>query len=616
MISSGKKSAQSLTSRVDRAVSFQVLALTAIISCVAISALYLACKRLVDRQTELWLQSFPKSVLLNLIDSDHFAVNAKVKLLESTGLFRGVAVFDNRKNLISQFSHDAKTSAPVRVPIVDEAGAIWGYYEYDVDNSEVLQPFFYSAFTVLLLLGTLTLVVSRKIRKGVAKELDTFTVFLGELEKAVDELATLGSVPGGFLAHVAPHEEQRQLNQAFSKLIGVVQKKQAEIREYTRRAENQKFQQELSKVAMQVAHDIRSPVTALTMMLDNLSELSEEKRVLLRSAVTRVQDIANGLLARTTPEQKAAQEIKTAVDENASEVPSTEMVASLIDGVLSEKRLQFRTRAEVTLESNLDETTYGLFCRLQPIEFKRLLSNLINNAVEAMPTGGKVEVVVFGTSDTVLVKVKDNGRGIPEAVLPSLGQKGFTFGKSGGSGLGLHHAKKTVEKWGGNLNIISNEGFGTVITLGLTRRTPPAWFVPEFRLGAGPVVILDDDVFIHHIWDERFGNEFGILHFHKIAEFEAYLPRAPRGALFLVDYELLGETLNGLELILHHGLEDRAVLVTSQFENVVARCREFSVRVLPKSMARVIPISRETPLIPPIAPRFPINPIDPSASTS
>jgi signal transduction histidine kinase len=59
----------------------------------------------------------------------------------------------------------------------------------------------------------------------------------------------------------------------------------------------------------------------------------------------------------------------------------------------------------------------------------------------------------------------DNGKGIPADVLSRSGEEGFSFGKSNGNGLGVHFAKRKMLEWGGDLQISSHAGRGTMVSL-------------------------------------------------------------------------------------------------------------------------------------------------------
>jgi signal transduction histidine kinase len=65
----------------------------------------------------------------------------------------------------------------------------------------------------------------------------------------------------------------------------------------------------------------------------------------------------------------------------------------------------------------------------------------------------------------VEITIADSGRGIQPEILPQLMRRGFTFGKAYGNGLGLYHAKTTLERWQGEIHIDSQWGVGTTARL-------------------------------------------------------------------------------------------------------------------------------------------------------
>ena len=187
----------------------------------------------------------------------------------------------------------------------------------------------------------------------------------------------------------------------------------------------------------QVAHDIRSPLAALDSITKDIAKLPEEKRIIIRSAMGRIRDIANNLIEKNRQLPKGAS--------TSIEPADNYLLSSLIDPIITEKHFQFRSKTDIEIIAQLDRASYGLFAKIQPIEFRRLMSNLINNAVEAMTTGARgerieardkktVEVFVRGKEDKVIIEIKDNGKGIAPEILKKLGQKGETHGKEGGSG--------------------------------------------------------------------------------------------------------------------------------------------------------------------------------------
>jgi signal transduction histidine kinase len=355
----------------------------------------------------------------------------------------------------------------------------------------------------------------------------------------------------------------------------------------------------VSGMAAQVAHDIRSPLAALDSVVKDSSRLPEEQRLMVRTAVGRIRDIANNLLEKER-ESKAG---KSAALPAASEPAAEQLLSSLIDPLISEKRAQFRSKAGVEIEARLDAASYGLFAKVQPAEFKRVLSNLVNNSVEAMEDKGTVAVQLVPADGKVLLSVQDDAKGIPAEVLVRLGERGVTHGKAGGSGLGLHHAKTSVEAWGGRLSLASELGKGTTVSIELPKAQPPGWFVSRLELeSGGTVVVLDDDASIHQVWQGRLDSAkagahgIEVLHFSTPAQLRVFFrenPAKARAALYLADYELAGHKETGLDLVCELGIGERSILVTSRSEEagILAECRRLKVRMLPKGLAGFVPIA-------------------------
>ena len=233
-------------------------------------------------------------------------------------------------------------------------------------------------------------------------------------------------------------------------------------------------------LAAQVAHDIRSPLAALDSALRDFSDLPGERRELARGAMGRIGEIARDLLdSYRTPGQAApAKEEAVACDLKALAAP-----------VLAEKRALYAGRRGVSIEFSAEDGARAAVC---PAEFRRLVSNLVNNAVEAFEAGGRVDVSLSHADGKVVLTVADNGKGIPAEILARLGHRGETHGKSGGTGLGLYHARSSAESWGGSLEIDSKPGAGTAVRVVL----------PAIATAAAPkrAVLIDDDALVRINW--------------------------------------------------------------------------------------------------------------------
>ncbi|MCX5792490.1 MAG: HAMP domain-containing sensor histidine kinase [Elusimicrobia bacterium] len=359
------------------------------------------------------------------------------------------------------------------VPFISN-GAELGRLEYVIDLVDVNAAVFgqnYALFVtvVIFFIGLLAL-----SNVGAIK-----TIF--SIERCVDETNALVAAGEHFKIQDSIQRSIRSLPQSlraapFAVLIGRL----AEVLRKASRLESElAVSKATSDLAAQVAHDIRSPLAALGAAAKGL-ELPAEQRALVEGAVARMQGIADDLLQRYRAPSDAAAKAKPAVC----------ALGGLIEQVLAEKRLQHKDRAGVCIEFNGERGEIKAL--VEPKELQRLISNLVNNSVEAFDGPGTVTVGLSAPDGKVLIEVKDNGKGIPPAILAKLGRKGETHGKAGGNGLGLYHARTTVEGWGGNFRITSEAGKGTAVLIEL----PYAVSRTVGRVAA----LLDDDMLVHMNW--------------------------------------------------------------------------------------------------------------------
>jgi signal transduction histidine kinase len=97
----------------------------------------------------------------------------------------------------------------------------------------------------------------------------------------------------------------------------------------------------------------------------------------------------------------------------------------------------------------------------------RIMYNLVNNAVQAMPKGGKLTIKAYKEANDLIISVKDTGVGIPENVKSKLFTPMFTT-KAKGQGFGLAVIKRMTESLGGTVSFESQEGKGTTFTVRLS----------------------------------------------------------------------------------------------------------------------------------------------------
>ncbi len=343
--------------------------------------------------------------------------------------------------------------------------------------------------------------------------------------------------------------------------------------------ERDKAKKMLGDAAEQVAHDIRTPAATLSIYLKNCLGLSEEDRLTLRGAAERIEDIANNLITA----------YPTNDDNSLPAITQPVILSVAILSVLSEKRIQFRD-TDISFLSQITHEAYFAFVMINPIELKRMLSNLINNAVESCHSKRVIKLECACTATTVSLDIIDSGKGFSPEQLDKIRQKQFaSVGKSDGTGLGIPHAIQTIEGYAGSFEISNNQEAGATVKLTLPRMHAPPWFLDRIDLYHHDIlVIADDDKAIHTAWMQKFNAAEGaiqIKHFENSTECIEFINAQvdKRKILLLTDYEFINQADNGLNII-EKTQVPRAILVTSHHANaeLLKRAQALNAKVLPK----------------------------------
>ncbi len=110
----------------------------------------------------------------------------------------------------------------------------------------------------------------------------------------------------------------------------------------------------------------------------------------------------------------------------------------------------------------------GVFC--DPTELREVFINVINNALDAMPEGGRISFSTWSNEDKVFVEISDTGMGMSEEVKNKMFDSFFTTRRPERIGLGMGVAYSIITRHGGKIEVESEEGKGTTLTLSLPIR--------------------------------------------------------------------------------------------------------------------------------------------------
>ncbi|MGE5575275.1 MAG: CheR family methyltransferase [Ignavibacteria bacterium] len=212
----------------------------------------------------------------------------------------------------------------------------------------------------------------------------------------------------------------------------------------------------IGATAGMVGHDIRNPLQAIS-----------SDAYLIKSDLDMM------------PEGEAKENIKDSlmgIEKNVDYV--NKIVADLQDYARAitpvAKEIDLRELCQDVILRNVPKSVEA-FCKIEkeaervvadPDLLKRILSNLVSNAVQSMPEGGKLSICAYKEANDLLITVEDTGVGIPEEIRPKLFMPLFTT-KSKGQGFGLAVIKRITEALGGTITFKSEVGKGTKFVIRL-----------------------------------------------------------------------------------------------------------------------------------------------------
>jgi two-component system NtrC family sensor kinase len=290
-------------------------------------------------------------------------------------------------------------------------------------------------------------------------------LFSAWLVRPIGRLASgVARVAGGDLEHkvrVESEDELGELTDAFNRMVQSIRERDLRLREMTEsRLTMAEKQVSIGRLAAGVAHEINNPLTAmLTLSMLWLKKLppDDPRRGdvgIIVAEATRCREIVQNLLdfARERPVATSPVDIN-----------------SVIESTLALAR-NYAAVADVELRPALSPVP--LIVNADPKLLRQVFINLLINSAEAVERGGvvRVETDEDSSGGFVQVRVADDGKGIPAQDLEHVFEPFFTTKPAGkGTGLGLSVSLGIVQKHGGTIEIRSEAGRGTTVTVLLPR---------------------------------------------------------------------------------------------------------------------------------------------------
>ncbi|WP_045514966.1 ATP-binding protein [Neobacillus niacini] len=207
----------------------------------------------------------------------------------------------------------------------------------------------------------------------------------------------------------------------------------------------------VGELAAGVAHEIRNPLTTIKgfLQLYQWENGANEINELLLSELARIETITSEMLSLGKPQ--AVQHHRTNLQE------LVENTLELLSPQAHLENIQFKLCVEES----------SFFITGEKNQLKQVFLNILKNAIEAMPDGGNIHINLQKSENgECVLSVQDEGCGIPEELLPRLGEPFYSL-KEKGTGLGLMICNKIIKQHQGSITYQSKEQQGTLVEIKL-----------------------------------------------------------------------------------------------------------------------------------------------------
>ena len=267
---------------------------------------------------------------------------------------------------------------------------------------------------------------------------------LKELDRAAAEV---GRQNYGHRVKVVSQDELGRLARTFNAMCASIQQARQELIRQERIST-------IGRLSSSIVHDLRNPLAAVyggaEMLVDAELSPSQVKRLAanIYRASRRIQELLQDLLNVSRGSSRGAEVCKL-----------RDVAAAGCESLLASAEVQ-RVEVEIRIPDEIE-------LPLERNRMERVFSNLVGNALEMMPEGGRIQISAAADNGFVVADVRDTGPGIAPQIRDSLFEPFVSAGKKNGLGLGLALARQTVLDHGGDMWAESEPGHGACFRLRL-----------------------------------------------------------------------------------------------------------------------------------------------------
>jgi signal transduction histidine kinase len=319
--------------------------------------------------------------------------------------------------------------------------------------------------------------------------------------------------------------------------------------------EKVKADSQKAEVLSGLAHDIRSPLSALK-VIGSSKGLDETRRAsILHKTIQRIEQISGKIL-----------NLK-------NDLSAEPQVFSIL--LTLQEIIQQRGGAKLVFEPFV--SVADSFVKGCESDFYRAIVSVLNNATEACSSEDSVHVSLTKQTEYVKLKIADQGIGMDSQQLKRALEGGFSS-KDKGSGIGLSSAVSFLEKWNGKVVVDSEVGQGTVVSMLFPVISKPNFILTELPKPKNYLFIEDDPGF-----REALRALYPDSAVFSPDDLGGDMEQAMQGKLLVVDYHL-GKNLKGTEWIKQYA-EDREAIIMSnlyQSSDLQESCILAGLRLIPK----------------------------------
>lgn len=313
----------------------------------------------------------------------------------------------------------------------------------------------------IILLGITSLCLSLSLRQLVSKPVkqllrQTEKLSRGEMDDSINFSSAdeLGELANSFNIMTQKLKNARNELEEWARTLEVrVEERGRKLKQIQSQLVRSEKLASLGKLAAGVAHEINNPLTGI-LMFASLTRKNENLEP----------SVKNDLDMIITETQRCAQIVKGLLDFSRESVPQKKpsSINAIMDATLAliENQSRFQNIAITR------EYSQGIpHVLVDPNQIEQVFVNMLLNASDAMPSGGKILIKTDTRENHVRVTITDTGTGISEANLEKIFDPFFTTKDARGTGLGLSVSYGIIESHGGKIEVESAVGIGTTVTI-------------------------------------------------------------------------------------------------------------------------------------------------------